>query len=205
VYTPQACAADHGRLRGAFHKESVFPILAGLPPQIVTGSGKSGDKNPDVFWHRNGQQKNASSVVVEVGTSQSLPYLRQRAFRFCADTHSWGGLVYVILVKRFQNRLYVEVWRRVPPQPADNVGALAENMADPAIANLTLGGTMQFVGAANATAPGFQPQSVPDCYKWQLGLSNNCILPAGNEILSAGPAVPIDADVLLQFFCVFDD
>lgn len=202
VYTPQACAKDHGRLRQAFGNRDVFPILAGLPPPIVTGSGKEGDKNPDVFWHRPHQ---APSVVIEVGVSQSLPSLRERAFRFCADTHSWGGLVYVVLVKRFQNRLYVEVWRRVPPQPADNVGALAGNLADPAISNLTLGGTMQFVGAANATGPGFQPQFVPAYYQWQLGLPNNCNLPAGNEILAAGPAVPIDANVLLQYFCEFDD
>lgn len=203
VYTPQACEPDHGRLRGAFHKEGIFPILGGPPYQLWTGSGKSGDKNPDAFWHPPGQQKDTSSVIIEVGTSQSLPSLRRRAFMFCADTNSWGGLVYAVLVSRFANRLYVEVWRRVATQPGDNVAALVNNMADPTIGNLTPG-TMQFVCNANATGPGFQPQSVPASYQWQLGLPNHCSIPAGNEILVGGPAVPIRADVLLNF-CLFDD
>ena len=70
------------------------------------------------------------------------------------------------MVKHFKMKpIYVwiiEVWRKAPPHPADDIDLLIGNMADPSLNNLTLGGTMSFCCAAHDTgAAGFPWDVVP--------------------------------------------
>jgi hypothetical protein len=202
VYIPQACAPDHGILRGVFHNPEDFPILSrynATGSYLETGSGSRGGLNPDVFWCRSGEATRQARVLFEVGIDQSLPDLRRRAEIFCSGTTVWENLQYVVLIKRYKaRRIYVEIWRR---RNAPIAGAEAQVFDQRAPGNFGVSQTMEFLANAHAASPIARRNHD---VAWQFGLQPTCSIPAGDTLLVGGAAVTFDAQTFLNK-CRFED
>ena len=125
-------------------------------------------------------------MLFEVGISQSLPDLRRRAYSLCKAAHTWVDLVYVVLVKRYQqSRLYIEIWRRIARQAgADEPNFINDQRAP---WDLDVAETMEFVANAHASAPGVHQNN--NMLSWQFDLPPNCVIPNGDDLLAGGAAV----------------
>lgn len=201
VYIPQACAPDHGILRGLFHKESIFPILSRKNAiYLRSGSGSHRNQNPDVFWFRQGEFTEHSRVIFEVGIQQSLPDLRRRAYSLCHAQGTWENLAFVVLVKRYKvRRLYVEIWKRIEVAPGADAPTFSDNQRAPQELGVTE--TMEFVSNAHACDPGVGRN---DALLWQFALPTSCHIPAGDDLVDGGSTVTFDAQVMLDE-CLFRD
>lgn len=203
VYCAQACVEDHGRIRSVFGDAEMYPCISRNRAHLGIlkyGSGARDKMNPDGFWEKRiDPNKGTKSVVFEVGTTQSLPSLRQRAYGFFATNAHYISLDvrYFVLVRRYYaaQHIYVEVWRRdgdqaVLPEP-DLVGKQI------APADLNVPPSMIFVGNAHAQIRGY---ALPDNLKWMRNLGTSVSI-AEASIVTGGSAdvqVVFDAQLMLE-------
>jgi len=198
VYVPQACTDDHGDLRIKLASSDYFPILGNRLENnrraIVPKSGKTGNMNPDTKWRRPNER--TPCLVAEVGISQSLPDLRRKAHSYCADEVNYCHLQYVVLIKRGEANLYVEIWARNEggarvPNPID---FFKRNDKAPENMGLPDNCCMHFVANCCALRPGAQASR-----GWQGALTLSCDIPAGHNFVQGNDeAIHFNATELIE-------
>jgi len=139
-----------------------------------------------------------------VGVIQSLPSLRRRGYELCAHQAVWTDLAYYVLIKRYESRLYLEIWRRIPLEggilDAPPIPAVAKDYQPPQhIAGMNA--AMQFVSNCHASLPHAQ---INEAERWQTTLPATCQIPAGDELLPGYGAVTFDAMDMISV-CKFKD
>ena len=185
VYHSEACVYDHGRLRGHFHRLAIVN-RRGDPAEYLmdTFSGAEAGLNPDVAWCELNSSDKYATVVFEIGTSQSLPDLRRKAYKYCSSENDQQipdhpGLEFVVLVKRYRTfHLYIEIWQKISngqgPPYSDNL--FIGDQRDPR--DLGVQGSfekMQFF--ANAHAEDGRRRRFEEVLDWQRALNNTCSIP----------------------------
>lgn len=189
VFLPEDCCTDHNILRSVFGDGTEFPLVALVGGTHTSGGGSDGGLNPGSGWRL--RDTESFPVLIEVGCKQSLPFLREHAWRLMADDSKPGKRL-ILVLKRYRHaqRLYLEAWQYNEQMALGDIPpdfSAAKN-ADPAAGIVGLPPAMSHFGSAHVSN-GAPP---PRLLNWQENYGNALVIPAA---LLGGGAAAVTVDL----------